>query len=255
MPLYIGDYLADTTHLTQAEHGAYLLLLMAMWRAGGKLPANDPQLARFCRCTGPQWNRIRETILAFFEWDDGCLTQRRLSAELTKYEATLSQKSRAGLASARKKAVEKAQLSPTAVPTKSNEPEPEPITDEDKPSSVSARSPKRASKRGTRLDPSWSPSEIDVAYARKKGLTEQEIERGVEEFRNYWVAKPGAGALKLDWGATWRNRVLDIIDRRGRGSGVATASRHAQGGGRGPSSFADIIARRRGYSPDREPFP
>ena len=32
MPFLVDAYIADTTHLSLEEHGAYLLLLFAMWR-------------------------------------------------------------------------------------------------------------------------------------------------------------------------------------------------------------------------------
>lgn len=81
-PLWTDAYLADTGHLTTIEHGAYMLLLMTMWRAGGSLPNDDKQLARYARMTGPQWARIKPTMMPFFQISSDRITQGRLTDEL-----------------------------------------------------------------------------------------------------------------------------------------------------------------------------
>lgn len=82
MPLATDAYLGDTTHLTTIEHGAYLLLLMAMWRSrDGHLPNDDKLLARTCRLTLAQWARVKATIMAFLTVSDGGVTQSRLMRE------------------------------------------------------------------------------------------------------------------------------------------------------------------------------
>ena len=38
MPIYWGDFLADTAHLNGIQTGSYLLLLGQMWLRGGRVP-------------------------------------------------------------------------------------------------------------------------------------------------------------------------------------------------------------------------
>jgi uncharacterized protein YdaU (DUF1376 family) len=82
MPLATDAYLGDTKHLTTIQHGAYLLLLMAMWRAGGTLPDDDKLLARYAGLTGGQWARMSGTIRGFFVSSGGMISQGRLTDEL-----------------------------------------------------------------------------------------------------------------------------------------------------------------------------
>lgn len=65
MPLYIGDYLADTMHLTCEQSGAYLHLIMHYWRAGS-LPDNDVALAQIARLSAKAWKAHKPIVAAFF---------------------------------------------------------------------------------------------------------------------------------------------------------------------------------------------
>lgn len=96
MPFYINDYLADTTHLSCTEHGAYLMLLFCMWKIGGQLPDDDAKLAKFTRCTRAQWDRMRDTVLDFFEVGDGIICHPRIVSELEKYDVAVRQHRMAG---------------------------------------------------------------------------------------------------------------------------------------------------------------
>lgn len=71
MPLYVGDYLADTGHLSTTQHGAYLLLIMHYWRTGG-LPNEDKQLAKITKLPVKIWaESVRPTVEDLFHEVDG----------------------------------------------------------------------------------------------------------------------------------------------------------------------------------------
>lgn len=96
----------------------------------------------------------------------------------------------------------------------------------EKSNSVVEKSPKPASTRGSRLPSTWVlPRSWGLAAQRLcPGLTADRIREIAEEFRDYWVALPGAKACKLDWEATWRNWVRkegrNAMPRNGRSSVV-----------------------------------
>lgn len=96
MPLYIAEYLADTGHLSAAEHGAYMLLIMHYWQ-NGSLPVDDRKLARICRMTDAEWDDTKPTLAEFFDdgWQHG-----RIEQELDTAQQTIAKRSAAGKAGA-----------------------------------------------------------------------------------------------------------------------------------------------------------
>lgn len=85
MPLYIGDYLSDTMHLTTEQHGAYFLLIMAYWKNGGPIPADDSSLAATCRLSADAWSIAKAVLSRFFtiNHEESLWVHERIDKELS----------------------------------------------------------------------------------------------------------------------------------------------------------------------------
>lgn len=96
MPLYVGSYLKNTLALTTEQHGAYLLLLMAMWSRSGELP-NDPKvLAKIAGVTPKRWPRVWAGIEEHFVRGHGFIRHDRVLEELQKADQISLKRSLAG---------------------------------------------------------------------------------------------------------------------------------------------------------------
>jgi uncharacterized protein YdaU (DUF1376 family) len=70
LPLYTDTFISDTIDLDATESGAYLMLLMCAWRSPDcRLPNDEVRLARFARCDGRTWRRIRDVVMGFWTTD------------------------------------------------------------------------------------------------------------------------------------------------------------------------------------------
>ena len=68
------------------------------------------------------------------------------------------------------------------------------------------RGKRKPKKTGSRLAPDWQPDEKLMAWATKE-RPDLDITKTIESFIDYWIAKTGQAATKLDWDATFRNWV------------------------------------------------
>jgi uncharacterized protein YdaU (DUF1376 family) len=107
MQFYVADYLADTTHLTAEEHGAYMLLLFSYWQTGK--PLRIDRLATVARIPNDRWPSVAETLSEFFHVTATHWVQFRVEADLEAVNSKTVKASNAGKASARARALKKQQ--------------------------------------------------------------------------------------------------------------------------------------------------
>jgi uncharacterized protein YdaU (DUF1376 family) len=204
MPMYWGDYLGDTQHLTAIEHGGYLLLIAHYWRTGG-IPSDPVKLARICRMSNREWTRHGDTILEFFS--DG--KHGRIDRELQKVcEKTAKMRNAAETRWNRER--EPKPLKSLAPVDADALPLQDKCNDNQNQIQIHKKEASLRSNRGTRLPNDWSPDGEQLAFAR--GLGVDGLEQG-DRFRDYWIAQPGQKGVKLDWNGTWRNWVRRAAER------------------------------------------
>jgi uncharacterized protein YdaU (DUF1376 family) len=77
-----GDVLAETSHLSTEEFGAYQLLAFSFWQHGA-LPNDDNRLARIARASPEVWATMREPLQELFgiDWQPERLSARRIEVE------------------------------------------------------------------------------------------------------------------------------------------------------------------------------
>jgi hypothetical protein len=74
--------------------------------------------------------------------------------------------------------------------------------------SLSINNHQTPNSRATRFNPNAKAEDGYIEAALSvRAIDLDEIKRVFDEFRDYWIAVPGAKGVKLDWIATWRNWV------------------------------------------------
>jgi uncharacterized protein YdaU (DUF1376 family) len=207
MPMFWDAYLADTTHLTTEEHGAYLLLLAAMWRRNGSVPDDDRDNARILGLTPAKWRKIKARLREFLIFDNDQISQKNLQKIWKKTQEKIEKNKQNGAKGGRpisnnNKDLAKANGSVSDNPNKTiPEPEPEPVKDNKLSSCVIHRFqefwdafPHRHGAKKGRKD-----CETKYRSAVRRGVSEQTLIDAASAYRRDADVLRGYGKGPLPW--------------------------------------------------------
>ena len=206
---HIGDYDADTSHLTWLEDAAYRRLMCLYYRREQPVPEPIDQACRLVRAASKAEREAVATVLnEFFQLTESGWVHKRCEEELIAYKGKESANRANGAKGGRpKRKVTEEKPSGLSVGSEeepTNNLNQEPLTKNQEP--VVGETAPTARPRGTRLPPGWAP-DSDLEGWAKQERPDLDLSTTVETFRDYWVAQPGTRGTKLDWPATFRNWV------------------------------------------------
>jgi len=199
--------------------GAYATILDLVYARGGETRRDDRHLSGLMGCSMRKAQTLTDALIECgkLEFHDGFITNSRAKRE-AKLRRDVSETRATQGRKGGEKSGEVRKNNKIAEAIGSSKTEAEKRREEKKEKELPNGSSKKKAKKGSRIPENWQASEQERRYAADHGFSAQAIALEEEKFRNYWLAKSGAGATKLDWSATWRNWVLNAQSRMPRGS-------------------------------------
>jgi uncharacterized protein YdaU (DUF1376 family) len=224
---YPRDFIEGTIGMPFEIKCAYRVILDLIYMQGGNLPDDDRYISGLLGCSIRKWKSIRSDLISRGKLDvsDGFLTNKRARKELETLAKLQHNQSEKASRPRKNNSLQQPRHSQP-------EPEPEPEKKEED-TSVSSKK-----KRGSRLRDDWLLPRDWGEWAVEQGMDPDAVRAEAERFRDYWIAKAGREASKLDWQATWRNWIRSSIQRnpkKAQSNAVSDAKR-----------IADIYRRKHG---------
>jgi uncharacterized protein YdaU (DUF1376 family) len=195
MPVFVGDWLKATRLLTVQERGVLFDLLCFQWEHR-VLPPEPERLARLVGVSTSEFSKHWRAIADWFAQVDGGLVNHELDEHRTKAIGIVETRSRvAHQAAVGRWKAEKAKDDPPPA----------------------AETQTRTKKKATRI-----PDDFELTPGRRQIAVDEGIdpERTFTKFCNFWIAKGGKDACKVDWDRTWHNWCMEE-SRRAAGSNGA----------------------------------
>jgi len=190
----IGDYKSHTEHLSEMEDLTYRRLLDWYYLHETPIPLDLTETARQIRMRSHS-DCITLVLQEYFERTDDGWVHHRANKEIAK----TGEKSEKASASAKARWNKAKDANALQTQSESNATHnTEHITQDTK--------HKVKTQRGSRLPTDWSLPDEWKAWAETE-RPDLPIKTVADSFRDFWISKAGAGGVKLDWQATWRNWV------------------------------------------------
>ena len=198
---HIGDFIKDTSFLTNEEIGIYLKLIWLYYDSEKPLPNNLFELG-MKTATRDNQDVLEGLLGMFFVLDEKnkCWNHTRCDKELEHYKQQLNTASKAGKASALKRAMNK---NPTSVEQALNE-----RSTGIQPTNNQEPLTKNQDKKtlGKRLANDFL-FPLEWEQFCQQARPELSPIKTFDQFKDYWISQAGQKGVKLDWFATWRNWV------------------------------------------------